>query len=430
MDPLTTQPLAPQTGAALRQFSALLLASVVLYGASASLLAAPCWIVLLLAVLFAIPIGMALQESALFNRRAWLLGASQPGSGLRKLLWSGRLTAIASAIVALVVALLLLATVSLLSTAHWAVLILDTLALTLLYRHYRSRWAREVSPANLAAAVRAWPVLLTNVGLIGLAFFVLDYAVLGAPDTRLLAWYPLLAKAFVTQREQAACLGAGYLLGSLAALEQFSWHWAQVIIPQLPEVWMKPLAWALLLVRFGLVAWFYTRLLMGTTLLVERRSRPVQALLEGGLVARTFLLSLLVVAAVFTLVAVQLRDFALPDPRVPPAILARLDPCHADPEPPGQVRTALDLAQREELQRISRQAEAHIDQQVDRLFANAPAGVDRYLDWYFTLGGGSTNAWGPPSRVTSRNSWPTRSSGRSSPPARFRRRWRPSGTRP
>lgn len=387
MDPLTPRPPAAQPGVALRQFSAMLLASLALYAASAGLLAAPCWAVLLLGVLCALPIGLALQESALYNRRAWLLGASQPDSVLRQLLWRGKFTAIRSAVVALVVALLLLAAVSLLSAAHWAVLFVDTLVLTLLYGRYRSRLAREVPPANLDIAVRAWPLLLTNVGLIGLVFFVLDYALLGAPDTRLLDWYPLLTAAFNTQREQAGCLGAGYVLGFLAALEQLSWHWAQVIIPQLPELWMRPLAWVLFLVRFGLVAWFYTRLLIGITLLVQVRSRPVQTLLGGGLVARTFLLTLLVLAALSTLVAIRLRDFAPQDLPVPAAILARFDPCHGDPEPPGRVRADLDLAQAEEWQRISRQVEADIDQQVDRLFANAAAGVDRYLDWYFTLAG-------------------------------------------
>ena len=374
-------------GKALRQFSGMLLAAILLYAASEWLDAIACWGILLLCLLVAIPIGLALQESSLFNRRAWLRGATQPDSSVRVRLWQGKITAIVNAVWAMLVALLLLAAVSLLSAAHWAMLFADTLALTLLYRSYRARLARDVPPENLDMAVRAWPLLLTNVVLIGLVFFGLDYAFLGAPDTRLLDWYPLLTDAFVTHREQAACLGVGYLLGFFASLEQFSWHWAQVIIPQLPEVWLKLLAWVLFLVRFGLVAWFYTRFLIGSTLLVQVRSQPVQALLGGGLIARTFLLTLLVMASLSSLVAIRLRDFSPQDFQLPPAILASLDPCHADQEQRALVRADMDLALAGALEQIRRQAETDIDQQIDRLFANAEAGIDRYLDWYFTLAG-------------------------------------------
>ncbi|MBK5938243.1 hypothetical protein [Halochromatium roseum] len=387
-----TEPAAPTTpaGTGLAMMTiGLLLSGFVLFAAVQAVTVAPCWAALALPILIAVPIWLAMREAALFNRRALLQGATTAESRVRSLLWQGHVSSALLLVIAIGCAAVLLASASLLSATHWAVLFANLLLLPWLYQGFRRRLQSEkLRPAALDVVTRGWPLLWSNMLLIALAFFVIDFAVTGAPDTRLAHWGSLMEQTFASHSEQTTCPAFGWLIGGLAVLEQFSWHWAQVIIPQLNDLLLQLFAWVLFLLHLGLLALTFTLYVIGIIALLERRSRPVDALLGGGTLAKTFLITILILALPGLYASLKLRDLDLEAFQTLPEPLAeRLDPCHPDTEARDALRANLDAELAAEIEVIHQRMARRVDTQVDALFAKLDGGVDDYLDWYFTVAG-------------------------------------------
>jgi hypothetical protein len=337
--PATTLPTAPADGdGPLARLLWLAFALAAFAVAARTFRYAPCWGVFGLAAVVAWPLWAERVSQALFHRRLLLAGVVQPRGRLRRWLWQGWLTRILAVATALLGALLLLGFGTLLRPEHWVVLALDVLLLSLLAGPLRRRLAAEVRGEHLGLVLRRWPLLGLNLLLLALAFLVVDFAVSSVPDTRGLVWGRVAEDAFNAVAEGTGCPLAGWLGGTLAAVQDLSRHAAQLVIPRLPDPGIKLAAWAMVLAHAGLLAWLMTAYLLGVMALRERH--PGGAGDDGGSAAAAgaagpaslaFVYTILVLAVPYLYATAKLRDF---DPTLlaqrADRVVAWTNPCRLD----------------------------------------------------------------------------------------------------
>jgi hypothetical protein len=341
----------------------------------------PCWALFLLVAAVAWPIWVGEREYALFRHRLAIAATTLETSRVRRWFWRGRFTSFVQMLAALFWAALLLAFAPLLDTWHLALLAADVVFLAAMSGVARALMARDVRDEYLGLVSRRWVLFVLNVVVLSLAFFVIDYFVVGAPDTRGMAWSEVASRAYGEFEGKAACPLAGMTLGFLTALDRLNWHAAQVLIPSLPAPGLELAAWAVFLLQAGLVSFAYTRLLLGALALVARlESRP------KGITDGLFPASLPVLALVFALGAYSMRDFDPATMRpVARAVVDRMNPCRIESPSLAAARSRFAV-EIEGVKAVEAQrAATQIDQALDTLFADAEAGVDKYLDWYFSV---------------------------------------------
>jgi hypothetical protein len=356
-------------------------AAALLYGLSRLLLRAPCWSLVFLVAAIAWPMWVGQREYALFRHRLTLAATTLETSRVRRWFWRGRFTSFVQMLAAFFWAALLLAFVPLLDRWHLALLAADVLALALAAGYARALLARDVRDEHLGLLSRRWVLLAANLAFLAASFFAIDYFVVGAPDTRALAWNVVADRAFLEFARDAACPLAGMAVGFLNAVDQLNWHAAQVLIPTLPVPGLKGLAWAVFLLQAGLVSFAFTRLLLGALALAARlEPRP------PGTSDSLFPWSLPLLAAVFLLGAYALRGFDPAAARpLAQAVVERINPCRVERSSLAALRG--DAGARIERARAMERERAatEIDRTLDALFAEAETGVDVYLDWYFSV---------------------------------------------
>lgn len=374
--------MSPRHRRALASVALTLAATAMLYALSRQTATAPCGLLLLVVVALAWPIWRDQREHALFERRAMLAGLTEAASRLRRWFWAGRLASVLQVFSALCWAALLLALAGLLDPLHWLVLAVDAAVLALLVGPVTDWLGREMRSGQAGRAARRWPLAWINMGLLGLMLFVVDFALVGAPDTRGLAWHQVADQAFLKVYAPATCALAGGLVGGLAALDALAWHAAEILIPGLPNPALKGAAWAIFLLQAGAIAFAVTRLQLGLlALLDEREAAPAAAESSRIFVVTVGVLLLLAVALTPTW-----RGF---DPAALAArarqTIAWVNPCRTDPAQLATLQTRLDG----QLQALRGRESSHLrgraDAAVEALFGEAEGRVDAYLDWYFTV---------------------------------------------
>lgn len=361
----------------------MLAATAILYAFSLAVLKAPCWALFFFVAVTAWPIWRYQREYALFERRAILAGLTHEASRIRRWFWKGQVSRVLHVFVAILWATLLLAFASLLDPWQWLVLAVDAVVLALLVRPVTVWLGREVRAEQSGPAARRWPLAWINIAILGVAFFAIDFYVVGSPDTRGLAWHEVAEKAFLVVNSSATCPVAGGLVGGLATLDALAWHAAEILIPSLPNQSLRWVAWTLFLLQAGVIAFAVTRLHLGLVGLLDRRALPSEAPAESS---RAFFVTMAVVLALAAVVALALRDFDVS------SLVARgrqviswANPCRTDPNARAALKASLDAQlQQVRIQEQSR-ASASTDAAIDALFAQAENGVEGYLDWYFTV---------------------------------------------
>ncbi len=347
---------------------------------------APCWLLPLPVLVLAYPLWLALSESFLYQRRLILTGATVEGCLTRRMLWRGRLGTALRVIPALVFALLLLALGIRLTAPEWTLLFADGVFLAVLYHQYQRRARSQVHPEMLGVFVRRWPLSLSNFALLTVAFFLLSFFLVGAPDLRQMSWQQAAEQAFAEQSQTLTCSWAGWLVGILAALEQGTWALAQRYIPELPAYELRLMAWALFLLQLSLLSLIVTKLFMGVLAYVEYRTLRIETLTGTSTFAKTFIITILVLAVPFLLASLRLRDL---DPRAfqspAPEILIQLDPCREQQAQTDQTRTKLNDHLESQRRAVAAELDKRVVREVDLQYAPVVARVDDYLDWYFTV---------------------------------------------
>ena len=356
-------------------------AATLLWVLSQALMAGPCWSVILPVACVAWPIWFGQRESALFYRRLALGAATRPESRVREWFWRGRLTSFVQLLSALAWASVLLLLIPLLGPWHLLLLALDVLVLAAGLRLAARLLASDVRAEHVGLLSRRWVLAAGNMLVLAIGFFLIDYFT-GAPDTRGMTWSAVSEQAFRQFEDRAACPLVATMLGLLNVAGHLTWHLAQGLVPELPGGY-RLLAWTGLLLQAGIAGIAYTKLQLGVLALVAGRERPAAAAGDRILPA-----GLPVIVLAFMLLAAGLADFD-PGKMRPVAIQVaqHLNPCGPARQQVMALRTAVTgtidarrLAQHADLEQQARQS-------VGEVFDAAEAGVDHYLDWYFSLAG-------------------------------------------
>ncbi len=373
---------------ALRRLIPLALAAGLLYVASLAFTRVPCWGLFPLLVPIAWLIWAYWSGNALFARRLWLTGVARSGSRVRRWLMRGGLMQGLIALPALGFTALLLPIATLLDPLHWLVLALDVLLLSLVIGPVQRRLAEEVHIEKAGFVARRWPLLLGNLLLLAVVFLVIDFAVLGGPDTRGQAWSQVAERAFAATAADAVCPAAGWAVGVLAAAQALAWHASLLVIPSLPEPMLRLGAWLLFLARAGLFGWLFTAMLLGTLALVEQRRARRATDVEpgaGATLSSAFIYTILALAVPYLYAVHKLGHFD-PNELEQPAreLITWTNPCQWDPTLEALTGT-LDARLQAGRAEALAAADERIEVALDAFFARAEQGVDAYLDWYFTV---------------------------------------------
>jgi hypothetical protein len=364
----------------------LLLAVAVLFFISHVIRPAPCWGLFLLVSLVCWPIWRYRVEYLLFRRRLLLDGVTQSTSLARRLLWEGNLTRAIQVVVSMCLAWLLLTLVVQLSLQHWWVLAADSVFLALIYSPVTRGLAGTISTQHLGAVARHWPLFLFNGLVLSAAFMLLDYAVVGAVDTRQLAWDTLAVQTYQAHYSNTGCVLWGVSAGAAAVVEALAWHGSQLVIPNLPDMSARIIAWSLFLLHAATVAWLFTAMLLGVSIVLEKRALMRSGHLPGSTVSRAFIVTIIILALPFFYAAVKL-DGLDPEEFVSGMQDTSVfeDPCkpHAGSRARlhAKLESDVDIERQQALQAI----DETVSQELDVLFSEIEQGVDRYLDWYFTV---------------------------------------------
>ncbi len=363
----------------------MLAATAILYAFSLSVPKWPCWALFFAVAAIAWPIWHYQREYALFERRAILAGLTHEASHIRRWFWTGQVSRVLQVFTAIFLATLLLAIASLFNPWQWLVLAVDAVVLALLIRPITTWLAREVRAEQSGLAARRWPLAWINIAIFGLAFFSIDFYVVGAPDTRWLAWDEVAQEAFLGVHSNATCPVAGGLVGVLATLDALAWHAAEILIPSLPNQGLKWAAWALFLFQAGVVAFALTRLYLGLVALLDRRGPQPEVPAESS---RAFVVTMSVVFLLGAVVALAIRDFDASSLAVRGRqVIAWANPCRPDPSALAELKGTLDSQlEKVRVQEQSRASES-ANAVIDTLFAEMEIAVDGYLDWYFSVVG-------------------------------------------
>ena len=369
----------------LRTVVMLLLGSTLVL-ASALVSDMPCWGVFGLIGLLAWPVWLHRTEYRLLHRRLLLESVIRPGSRIRTLLWKGTLVRAVQTLVALLLAWLLLALVSQMSAGHGYALVIDAVLLALMIRPVTRGLAGSVSAGRRSVVARHWPLVMINSAVLTGVIMWLDFAVVGTIDTRQLEWHQVAVQAFSAINNDAGCVLWGSSGGVLAAIEALSWHVSALVIPSLPNISAQLAGWAFFLLRAATVAYLFTTLLLGIDIFIERRVRRLGDRATGSTFSRTFLLTIVVLAAPFYYASVKLGEIDHVGPATADSATDQLsDPCRPNPAIRTQLLVQLDADIEAERVRARGEADKAINQGLDHIFADISAGVDGYLDWYFTV---------------------------------------------
>ncbi|HSJ97029.1 MAG TPA: hypothetical protein VLC53_08150, partial [Myxococcota bacterium] len=366
----------------------LALATGAAWAAAAVFLRAPCWAALLLVAALAWPIWRYQAEYALFARRALLAGVMHEASRVRRWLWAGQLARGWQVPVAILWAIALLALSRLLGPWHWLALAVDAVLLGLLVGPVTRRLESDVRSERAAMVARRWPLAWVNVAALALAFLAIDFLV-GSADTRGLAWHAVAERSFAAVHAASQCEAAGAVAGAAAAVDALAWHASQVIIPSLPHPGLQVAAWGLFLLQAGAVALAMTRLHLGLAATLDRRVLRGEAAASAESApesSRAFLAVVAVLAVAYLAATAGLgeRGGAWLERQARQAV-AWADPCRTDAATLAQLEARLGA--RLQVARVEEQQRAgeDIDAAVERLYGDVEQGVDRYLDWYFTV---------------------------------------------
>jgi len=347
---------------------------------------APCWGLFILIGLRAWPVWQYRTEYVLLRRRLLLTAVARPQSRIRTWLWRGSISKVVQVVVSISLVWVLLALVSQLSPQHWMVFAADAIFLALIVAPIAARLSAELTARHLNTVARHWPLFLTNGIVLTVAIMALDFFLVGAADSRHLEWHQVAVQAFAEINDRAGCVLWGVSAGGLAAVEALSWHISELIIPNLPDLTAKVIAWSFFLLRAATVALLFTALLLGVSVLLEKREARRQGRSRESTVARAFLLTILVLAMPFFYAAIKLNalDPAIFEKGVSDAA-GLINPCKVDEAARQRLIAKLDQQVDGERRKAMQDVDASVDQGLERIFADVEKGIDSYLDWYFTV---------------------------------------------
>ena len=347
---------------------------------------APCWLVFVLVGIISFPIWQYRTEYLLFRRRLVLSGAIQSQSRIRIFLWKGGVTKVIQVAVSMFMAWVLLVLVTELSTKHSSVLVVDGLFLSMIVGPVTRHLRGDIKALHLRVIARRWPLLLINVIVLASVIMMIDFFSVGAEDTRHMDWALVAEQAFVHSFNEANCILWGLSTGGVSAVEALSWHLSELVIPNVPGMFTKYIAWFIFLLRDATLAWLYTALLLGASVFIDKLQEGHEGNAAGSTASRSFYLTIVILALPFIYASVKLSAVNPEEVKKGVSRLAdSINPCKPNEASRARLVMKLDKKILNERQQVINDIDSTIDQGLDRIFADVESGVDLYLDWYFTV---------------------------------------------
>ena len=341
-----------------------------------------------------------LSRVNLMRRHALLSHVTSAGSRLRRLFWDSLLQRLLLMLAALISALIALTMTSELTDLEWLVIIGSLPLFLVFYWLLQRLFAAELTPQyRLPVLLRLshrCTLAVSAVALVWLQFYIAD-----VPDTRHLDLSVVLQAGYQRQAAQAALAPVGVLLGINAALSEGMWHLMQLASDS--EALLTPVklgVWLVFLLVNALKLGAIWVLLLGVVTLVAGLQGGPASSLGTTAFSRYFSIAMIVLLLGYlVLTQVNIGTYltpALTPARVtvapPPVLVGPADPCanvsagqrqQQREALAEQAQRALSGQQQAMLDRINRE----IDVRVGQAFAPAEAGVERFLDWNFSLRG-------------------------------------------
>jgi hypothetical protein len=136
------------------------------------------------------------------------------------------------------------------------------------------------------------------------------------------------------------------------------------------------------------VAWLYTALLLGICVFLDKREERREGRVAGSIFSLSFFLTIIILALPFFYASIKLSA-------VDPAVIEEgvshvadlINPCKPDAASRAQLVLKLDKVVNDERQNVIKEVDTSIDQGLKRIFSGVEAGIDDYLDWYYTVFG-------------------------------------------
>lgn len=342
----------------------------------------------LLTALVALPLWRFQVDRILFERRAILASVATPSGGLWRWFWRGRFAASFQVLVALAFAMVLLGMLTPLQPLHWGVLAADTLLIAMLIGPVRRMLAGQVKEGYIGLVARRWPLTVANVALLVSGFVFVDYYILGWPDTRMVPWPDVAEAALTDALSGVTCPIAGALLGITNTVSDLSRRAASLVIPLLTEKPIRVMAWVAFLAWTGIGAFLFTRFLLGVVALMDRVGGSEAG--SDDRTMRSFMYTILVLAVPTLFATIQYAKWQAKTVELAEIEIETKpvdDPCKAF----RFDKVALTESLSEDLGRARNEshslAERKIDAALGQAFGEAEKGVERYLDWYYSIVG-------------------------------------------
>lgn len=330
-----------------------------------------------IAGVMAIPIAAYRLEYRLFARRAVLSQGCQEGSLARRWLWQGSLAKLASYLAALLIAGLILLTVSLLNHREWLIILTATVALIFLEVSTLAFARRQATEDFLPIFQRGlikWPTIGLVTGAATVVAFYTDYPLYPEQNVAQLA-----EQAFAAQLGRFASPLLDYSHALLAAADAVAMYFAQQHVPRVEDNVSKWAFWLYFSFKSAVAAGLVVYLLLGLLTLMSIKERRGWRLLGRTVFEKYFTVTLVLLISLYLYAA----NITIA-PREPEHQQASSD-C-------DQALAALQTFSEERRRVLSKQEQtlqqslhSDIDTGLQAIFAGAQGGVDSYLDWYFSV---------------------------------------------
>ncbi len=362
---------------------------------------------LLLALLYFLPLQTVSQPAAIsmvlglaaliyayylplrfVRRRALLAHITVQQSMIRKLLWNSALLKFTLAISSLALAVLMLVAVAALKPLDWMVMTVGIPLAVLVFQLARRLLGPQFNSVyQFPYAIRVSNLLL--VALLTIMLVIVNLFLVEVPDTRSADIVVLAQQAFANAQSQAAFPAAGWLLGASAVVDQLGWHLMQQLSGTVAaDGWLKLLAWLAFLLLNATKAGLIWTACSGLTMLARPLAiqvRETGASDSAGLPPT--LRSFAVMAAVLVFGG-WLSQQGIQESAAPMRLTTLIDPCRWQaPQQQQELIQASSQALDNHHQNLDAVMQQRIAAEVDAAFAAAQPGIEKFLDWNYSLGG-------------------------------------------
>jgi hypothetical protein len=333
--------------------------------------------IFVLAGIMAVPIAVYRLEYRLFARRAVITqGCTRNGFAERRL-WNGSLLKIINYLISLVVSVLIIVVASSLNDKEWLIVLAATVLLIVVEAGTLKFAEKETSGEFLAVFHRGlikWPVITFIVIASSVLFIDARYPVYVEQDVMYLA-----ERAFKDQVIHFSSPLLGYARAALSSLDTVTMYFAQNYIPWIEDGAAKWALWIYLALKSAISTGLIIYLSLGLLTLASIKERRGWKLLGRTVFERYFTLVLMLLIAIYLYVVnIDISPPADTGAQVAgdcTAIITTVQRAHEN-----RMR-ALSADE----QALSAEVEMDIDDNLNRIFTSAESGVDRYLDWHFSV---------------------------------------------